>query len=549
MQIVNDTIKKFFSFSLDKRRLGAQLAGWAFLFFFFLFISCRKNPSWDVDVLAPLLKSTMNINNIIPDSVIHKNPDNSLDIVYNSSLSSFSSEKLFKIPDTALTNNYISPFTTTINPGGDIIPLVVNDIKNSLGDAQLTNIILRNGKMLLTIKSKIKGLVDFTYTLPKVTSPSGTVFSITVTIPAATATTDGIYSGTFDLSGSKVDLTGPTGTSVNTMMTSYSAIVTPSANGGYTTTITAGTSVQILNTFSGIVPQYAKGYFGNSVKNLSDSTNFSLFRHLIGGTLNLEDVNIGLSIENSVGADARVTINDLSSVNSRTGNKVALIHSIIGSPININRSVDNNTTVTPSTYSVSFTPSNSNIKQFVENLPDKLNYQLDMEINPLGNVSGSNDFVYYDKLMKTNLNMTIPLSFVANNLTMGDTVNFKMASGTDNVNSGKLDLYFDNGFPFTAEAQLYLMDANLNLIDSLISIPNSISAPQLDVNSICAGKRETKLTIPLSQDKLNELRAAQKMYIKIKFNTANQPNYVKIYSFYEMKVQVVGDFNYTVGKK
>jgi len=36
----------------------------------------------------------------------------------------------------------------------------------------------------------------------------------------------------------------------------------------------------------------------------------------------------------------------------------------------------------------------------------------------------------------------------------------------------------------------------------------------------------------------------------MKFNTAGQSkNYVKIYSFYEMNIKLVGDFNYTVGKK
>ena len=48
-------------------------------------ISCRKEnkkPSWDVDVIAPLVKSTLTINNLIPDSLLNINPDNSLDIVY-----------------------------------------------------------------------------------------------------------------------------------------------------------------------------------------------------------------------------------------------------------------------------------------------------------------------------------------------------------------------------------------------------------------------------------------------------------------------------------
>jgi len=92
------------------------------------------------------------------------------------------------------------------------------------------------------------------------------------------------------------------------------------------------------------------------------------------------------------------------------------------------------------------------------------------------------------------------------------------------------------------------MDTLNNIVDSLISAPNVILAPQLDANFICAGKRLTKLTIPIGEDKMQLLRDTKKMYIKMRFNTVGQSSYVKIYSFYEMDMKLVGDFNYTVGK-
>lgn len=541
--------KKFIRLWTNPRNSGMSL--FVFSVLAICLITCRKeprNPSWDVDVLAPLVKSEFTINNIITDSLIHKNQDNSLDIVYKYTLSSFNIDSLFNVPDTTIHNLYPAPFTINVIPGGAIIPAVGNTIKYSFGDAQLTSTTLRAGTMLLTIKSQIKGLVDFTYKMPKVTDAYGNIFDTTVTIPAATVSSDGVYTGVFDLSGYKIDLTGATGISVNTMLTSYSAILSPANTGSVA--ITAGETVDIANTFIDIAPKYARGYFGHTVTNIGpDTAGFTMFNHIIDGTLNFEDIDIGLSIQNSIGADARITIDKLSSINSRTGSTVSLANSIIGSPININRSVDNSGMVTPTTYSISFTTSNSNIKQFVDNLPSSLSYQLNLELNPLGNVAGNNDFVYSDKLMKTDLNMTIPLSIVANDLTMADTVDFKMSSATNNVNSGHLYLYAENGFPFTAEAQLYLLDANLNTIDSLISVPNAILAPQLDVNHICEGKRLSVLDFPVDAEKLNLLRGTNKMRIKVKFNTAGQPSYVKIYSFYGMNVKIVGAFNYTVGKK
>jgi hypothetical protein len=222
----------------------------------------------------------------------------------------------------------------------------------------------------------------------------------------------------------------------------------------------------------------------------------------------------------------------------------------MGSPINLNRAVDNNGNVSSSLYKFSIKPSSpSNILQFIDNLPDKMSYKIDLQINPLGNVSGSNDFVYYNKLMKTEMNMTIPLSLIANDLTLADTMNFSMGKETDGVNHGNLYLYADNGFPFSAEAQLFLMDKNFSITDSLVSAPNVILYPALDGNNICIGTQVTKITIPADEKKMSELRAAKNLYLKIKFNTANQPSYVKIYSFYSMNVKLVGDFNFTVNKK
>lgn len=507
-----------------------------------LFFSCRKggSPSWDVDVIAPLVKSSLTINNIIPDSLLNINPDNSYDIVYNTSLYSFS---IIEIPETTITNT-VPLFGQPISPCSTIISSVNDQTKYDLKGVELTKVIIRSGDMKVVITNNSDGNIEFNYKIPLATLGFQS-FDTTFIVPKRIGTNPGIYSETFDLSGYIFDLRGLSGDSYNTIIKTTSAKL-PCTEPPLV--FQTNDYCKIANSFINIVPGYAKGYFGQKDTILADTSDFSLFNHIIDGTLNLEDIDIGFSIENSIGADARFTLNDLSSFNTRTGITVPLSqHPIIGSPVNLNRAVDNNGNVTSSTYSVSFNPSNSNIKQFVENLPDKMSYQLDLEINPLGNVSGGNDFIYYDKLMKTNFNMTIPLSLIANNLTLADTMDFKMDESTNNVNHGTLYLYAENGFPFTAEAQLYLMDTLHTIVDSLISAPNIILAPQLDANRICAGKRLTKLSIPVSADKMNLLRSTKIMYLKMKFNTAGQPNYVKIYSFYEMNVKLVGDFNYTVG--
>ena len=69
------------------------------------FTGCKKElnePNWDIDVLTPLAKATLTIENIVDDTLRITNPDNSVSLVYRSSLYKFTLDTLFKIPDTTI---------------------------------------------------------------------------------------------------------------------------------------------------------------------------------------------------------------------------------------------------------------------------------------------------------------------------------------------------------------------------------------------------------------------------------------------------------------
>ncbi len=72
----------------------------------FQFTSCKKElsePNWDVDLLTPLAKATLTVNNIYNDTTKKINADNSISMVYSSGLYDFTLDTLFKIPDTTVT--------------------------------------------------------------------------------------------------------------------------------------------------------------------------------------------------------------------------------------------------------------------------------------------------------------------------------------------------------------------------------------------------------------------------------------------------------------
>lgn len=70
------------------------------IFLLVLFVSCRKEfekPRWDAGILAPLIKTNLGIDDIIKDSVIQKNPDNSLKIVNRELLYSMTLDSLLNL--------------------------------------------------------------------------------------------------------------------------------------------------------------------------------------------------------------------------------------------------------------------------------------------------------------------------------------------------------------------------------------------------------------------------------------------------------------------
>lgn len=512
------------------------------------FFSCRKelgSASWDIGVSAPLINSSLTINNLLADSLIHTEADSSLTLVYNNCLYSFSVDSLVNVPDTIKNLPLKYPFVHLFQPGDQI--LNATDVKNlDLGGAQVTRIIVKSGNVKLSIRSTIHEKVKCTYQIP-CADKNGAMLEVSDIVPECIGTIPATYSNTYDISGYSFDLTGSNGNSSNKLTSVINAWIDPA---GDSVTINYD-SLTILATFDHLIIGYAKGYFGTqTVESGIQTTNFDLFKKITDGTLSLEDIHLVLSIENGFGVDASAMIHEIKSVNSHTGNTVALTSPLINSQININRASEtyNPTSPVNSTH-YDFNLDNSNFKQMIENLPDKLEYSLDVSTDPLGNVSSGNDFVYNGYGFNANLDLEIPLSVMATNLTLTDTISFNLDKpGGYSVNSGILTLYADNGFPFSAAAQIYLIDENSVITDSLMTSNNTISPAPLDAQDIATGTEESVIKIPVSGSRIDHLYNAKRIILVVKFNTAHQGHYIKIFSNYAIDMKLTGDFNMTVNE-
>ncbi len=515
----------------------------------FVFTTCKKEkafPSWDTDVLSPLLKSTLTLKDLLTDSLLKENPDSSLKLIYHSGFYSLVIDSLLTIPDTSLKYVY-PPFPISYYhlDSNEIVMSNIGTTNFNMGNVLLSYAKIRNGYIKVETWNTLKQKINVRYSIASA-KLNGVPFAVSEQVPAATTAGSVYFTKLYSLAGYDIDFRGAAGDKFNTVSISVIANIDDSV------TMHLGDSVVFKNTYFNISPSYAKGYFGKDTVTIGPAENhLGLFDNVKAGSLLLDDATVKLHIDNYTGIDSRVQINSWYSLNSFSGNSVQLASDIIGSPININRAIetgDPQNPVIPSSWSTTLNNSNSNIKGLLENLPNALGYSLRIQTNPLGNISGSNDFIFSDRTINASVDIEVPLSLSAAGLTLQDTVDFSLQTGTqaDNVNNGVLTLFANNGFPFNATIQMYMLHANGQITDSLFTENKTIASGMVDANFKVIAKKISKLPVPLSKSKLDLLKNTHRMVVKIKYDTYSSPQLVKLYSHYGIDVRLVGDFNFTV---
>ena len=349
------------------------------------------------------------------------------------------------------------------------------------------------------------------------------------------ATNSNLTSFTFDFEGYVLDLTGEEnrlgGDTVNTIYTeSYTFI-------DYTGTLETINNTDSFYSFVefDLTTEYAKGYLGNDTINIEPKENrLNIFNNINADKLDLKDVNLNLKIENYIGADIQIDLIEIKGINDVTNDAVVLANNEI---ININRATLSNNSL----------PINKSIneliidgKDFISILPDKLISAADIYINPNGQTS-SEDFIYPEYPIECNMSIDLPLSLIAENLTLVDTSDLNFSNNSDNIIE-KIYLKADNGFPFEADIQLILLDENNLVIDTLLN-NKIINAAQLDENNIVINNTSTTVEIDY-----NNFSDVKKMVSISSFTTQPINQFIDIYSHYNLNITLSAKINKRIGQ-
>ena len=381
---------------------------------------------------------------------------------------------------------------------------------------------LPNGKMIYNIPSLKKNGVPFTsgdMIIPEATSLELTTFE-------------------FDFEGYILDLTGKEGRiGGDTVNTIYTEAYTFIDYTGELVTINHADSFYSYIEFD-LTPEYAIGYLGQDIIEFGpDQQEINIFDKISGGTLSLEQANLSLLIENFIGADANVVLNDFNTSNTITGETVSANASILGNVYNINRA-----TLTGGGLPIN--PTNTEIildaKEMMEIFPNYINTHSNLYLNPNGEQS-TLDFLYPEFPIKASLNLDIPLSFIANNLSFSETMDADLSSD-DELEVDELYITIKNGFPLNSTIDIILLDEYNNVIDTLID-DKWITSGNINSENRVISPSETMITI--TNTNYNNVK---KIKVAANFSTASLTEHVNIYSSYTLDLSLSAKFRKTLGE-
>lgn len=505
--------------------------------------ACRFEPEWDVDALAPIAYTTLTPENLFRDSNLVVQPGGDLLLDYSAEVFEFPVDSLLRIPDTTFVYNFTSPLSITINPG---FPLNVYDnyLLFNLPEIGMREAVMREGKLFIRVISKATRPTIINFEIPRATR-NGVPFTFTDNLPAAPEGGTTEYLRKFDMSGYTIDFTGDNYDKYNKLRLKITATISPDAD---PLPVVAGQ--EIIRTeisFRGAKPYFAKGrIYKRALEIAEDTVKLPFFNLIKSGVLDIDAANLQLTVENGLGVDVQCVFSSVTGVNSRTGNSVALNHAILGNAININSAAMNLSAPPnfyPSYYPVTVTTTNSNLEDFAVNFPDKVSVNGTFTVNPYGNLSAGNDFVFDNSNASVHLHLTAPLAFAAVNLVLSDTVKFNGASLKKNnpIKKGSLKLYAENKYPVEMELKLSVVDSSGNVL-FVPAVNQLIAAGIAQADGKVYQPVNSWLGITLTEQQFTQLTEAGGIVFEARFHTLPSPQLMKIYPDYFLKLKLMAEF-------
>lgn len=279
------------------------------------------------------------------------------------------------------------------------------------------------------------------------------------------------------------------------------------------------------------------GWFGSTTINLSQEQELPqipIFKKIDEGSIAFKDVNFKLKFTNTTGLDAAIKLN-LTSIGSKDGKEVNLEGN---KDFLIKKALDFPLTPDP-TNVFELNNTNSNIEDLISGFPKQINSSFSITTNPNGYTT--HNFIYSNSSIGGSLLIEAPLKLLVKSLTFADTtpLQINLPAEVSMLKKGDLVVQIHNGFPYSMNVEVTLLDANLQAIDILDLKDIAFAAAEVGKSGKVSSKKISEAIVHITPDLFEKLKKTTK--IRFKAIVDSNGNAYQIYNDYDIDFKILAD--------
>lgn len=408
-----------------------------------LAFGCRREPTtWTVDVALPLIDDGWNWVDVIEAA----SESGSIDVQegapavlrFEGPVADWEIPSLTELPDTIVAQELTPDFTggPFPVPPGTVLLDSEEDIVFQGIDQQFSSLVLSAGRIDYFVESSTNGYVELQYAFPSVTI-GGESVELNVVLPPSNGVAFQTESGTINLAGAVIDLTGVSGNEIN-RIASQLIIGTPSEITD-TAQVYGTDSIRVQMHFQGMFVEQVSGYFGQETVAFEVEQELFPPSQFPGGFLQIEPTLATLQFRNTIAADLRLQLDALSV------DGIGVSHPALGVPQQIARADWSGQTVEPTLWEMDLLETAPALFDLLSYVPHEIAVSGEALLNPLGDVSGGQDYFDTRSPPQLYLDLEWPLEGAVEDFRV---VRSFALEGTDLTGfTGELIVRITNGYP------------------------------------------------------------------------------------------------------
>ncbi len=504
----------------------------------FAISNCKKNDnstSWNANYNIPISSGNIGILDFLDSNKIYESTDSSHLIfkdtrtVFELNQEDFLSTIEFTFEDTMDIPSLI--YGIPFSPGFSIPYTFTENKQFTFSDMELKSISFNTLQIEYTIRSNVSGAIDFEFSFPNIYDINNNIITQTVLVPG-NSTGSSSVTGQIDIENSNIDLKGINGNSFNEMTTEFK--LGASNTNSSDLTLTSSSEVIIDIKLKKLSINKAIGYLGEINLDSNEEIDLSIMNQISAKNITIGPPSLGLNIINGVGVDAQLKIKEITF--SKNNSQLSMTHPMINNYVNINRALDLGWDFQSSNHRINIDSSNSNIQSIISLLPNKILTQYELHTNPLGNISGHNDFYNSDQPLKVNLDIELPLLVNIDSLVFNESIPVDLPSNI-NLKSGEIFFEFQNGFPFEICAEIKIANGNIIGLN-----PTCIPPGSTDTNGNVTSFSINYHTIEITENDISDLSISNQLELKLSISNATSDFNYAILESHKFLFKIGGNF-------